>query len=39
MPKQETFFEQQRGTAKIEVLKSYDSDYAREAFKTWVTTR
>ncbi len=33
MPKQETFFEQQRGTAKVEVLKSYDSGYAREAFK------
>jgi hypothetical protein len=32
MPKQETFFEQQSGTAKVEVLKSYDSDYARQAF-------
>lgn len=33
MPRQETFFEQQSGAAKIEVLKSYDSGYAREAFK------
>lgn len=33
MPKQETFFEQQDGEIKIEVLKSYDSGYAREAFR------
>jgi hypothetical protein len=33
MPKQETFFEQQTGAAKVEVLKSYDSGYAREAFR------
>lgn len=33
MPKQETFFEQQSGAAKVEVLKSYDPGYAREAFK------
>jgi len=33
MPKQETFFEQQCGAAKVEVLKSYDSGYAHEAFK------
>ena len=34
MPKQETFFEQQNGETKIEVLKSYDSEYAREAFRS-----
>jgi hypothetical protein len=33
MPKQETFLEQQNGEVKIEVLKSYDSAYAREAFR------
>jgi len=33
MPKQETFFEQQSGDAKIEVLKSYDPGYAREVFR------
>ena len=33
MPKQETFFDQQSGDIKIEVLKSYDSGYAREAFR------
>jgi hypothetical protein len=32
MPKQEIFFEQQSGELKIEVLKSYDQAYAREAF-------
>lgn len=32
MPKQEIFFEQQDGGRKIEVLKSYDQSYAREAF-------
>jgi Mg/Co/Ni transporter MgtE len=33
MPKQETFFEEQSGDRTIEVLKSYDQGYAREAFK------
>ena len=33
MPKQETIFEQQDGEIKIEVLKSYDFGYAREAFR------
>ena len=33
MPKQETFFEQQVGERRIEVLKSYDQSYAHEAFK------
>ena len=33
MPKQETFFEQQVGERRIEVLKSYDQGYAHEAFK------
>jgi hypothetical protein len=33
MPKQELFFEQQTGDKRIEVLKSYDQGYAREAFK------
>jgi hypothetical protein len=34
MPKQEIFFEQQDGDRRIEVLKSYDQVYAREAFKS-----
>ena len=33
MPKQETFFEQQTGDRRVEVLKSYDQSYALEAFK------
>lgn len=33
MPKQETFFEEQNGDRRVEVLKSYDQSYAREAFK------
>jgi len=33
MPKQEIFFEQEIGDRRIEVLKSYDQSYAREAFK------
>ena len=33
MPKQEVFFEQQVGERRIEVLKSYDQVYAREAFR------
>ena len=33
MPKQEVFFEQQVGERRIEVLKSYDKAYAREAFQ------
>jgi hypothetical protein len=33
MPKQEVFFEQQVGERRIEVLKSYDQAYAREAFQ------
>jgi hypothetical protein len=32
MPKQEIFFEQQDGDHRVEVLKSYDRGYAREAF-------
>ncbi len=32
MPKQDTFFEQQRGDRRIEVLKSYDQSYAREVY-------
>ncbi len=32
MPKQEVFFEQEIGGRKVEVLKSYDQGYAREAF-------
>lgn len=32
MPKQEVFFEQQKGQRRVEVLKSYDQGYAREAF-------
>jgi hypothetical protein len=34
MPKQEIFFEQKIGDRRIEVLKSYDESYAREAFKS-----
>jgi hypothetical protein len=33
MPKQELFFEEQSSDRRIEVLKSYDQSYAREAFK------
>lgn len=33
MPKQETFLQQRSGNKSIEVIKSYDQDYAREAFK------
>lgn len=32
MPQQEVFFEQQTGDWRIEVLKTYDQQYAREAF-------
>jgi hypothetical protein len=32
MPKQESFFDQREGDRRVEVLKSYDSGYAREAF-------
>ena len=32
MPKQEVFFEHQAGDRRVEVLKSYDQAYAREAF-------
>jgi hypothetical protein len=32
MPKQEIFFEQQSNERRVEVLKSYDQTYAREAF-------
>ena len=32
MPKQEIFFEQSAAGIRIEVLKSYDQSYAREAF-------
>lgn len=33
MPQQEVFFQQQVGERRIEVLKSYDQIYAREAFQ------
>ena len=32
MPKQETFFEQKAGDRRVEVLKTYDRNYAREVF-------
>ena len=32
MPRQEVFFEQQTGNRRVEVLKTYDRTYAREAF-------
>ena len=32
MPQQTTFYEQQIGDRRIEILKSYDSAFAREAF-------
>jgi hypothetical protein len=32
MPQQEVFFEQNTATGRIEVLKTYDRSYAREAF-------
>lgn len=34
MAKQEVFYEQQVGERRIEVLKSYDQTYAREAFRS-----
>jgi hypothetical protein len=34
MPKQETFFEQTVGGRRIEVVKSYDQAYARQAFRS-----
>lgn len=33
MPKQEVYFEQQAGSKRVEVLKSYDQAYAHEAFR------
>ena len=33
MPQQELFFEKVTGTGRIEILKSYDQSYAREAFQ------
>lgn len=33
MPKQESFFAESKGGTTIEVLKSYDTAYAREAFQ------
>jgi hypothetical protein len=33
MPRQETFFEESKSGLRIEVLKSYDQGYAREAFR------
>jgi Mg/Co/Ni transporter MgtE len=32
MPQQEVFFEQVAGERRVEVLKTYDRSYAREAF-------
>lgn len=32
MPKQETFFEQKAGDRTVQVLKTYDEGYAKEAF-------
>jgi hypothetical protein len=32
MPQQETFFEQEVGSKRVKVLKSYDTSFAREAF-------
>lgn len=34
MPQQETFFEQTSGPLHVEVLKTYDRTYAREAFES-----
>jgi hypothetical protein len=34
MPQQEVFFEQQLGDRRIEVLKVYDQQFAREAFNS-----
>ncbi len=33
MPRQEVFFEQKSGNTRVEVIKTYDSSYAREVFK------
>lgn len=37
MPRQEIFFEESKGGLRIEVLKSYDQSYAREAFHNMTT--
>lgn len=37
MPRQETFFDESKGGLRIEVLKSYDQSYAREAFRNMDT--
>jgi len=34
MPQQEVFFQQQRGDRRVEVLKMYDQQFAREAFNS-----
>ena len=34
MPQQEIFFEQAAGDRRVEVLKSYDQTFAREAFES-----
>ena len=34
MPKQETFFEQEAGSKRVEVVKTYDRSYAREVFQS-----
>lgn len=33
MPKQEVFFEQDTGDRRVEILKTYDTNYAHEAFR------
>lgn len=33
MPREETFFEQHKGSLKVTVLKSYDQGFARESFQ------
>ncbi len=37
MPRQETFFDESKGGRRIEVLKSYDLGYARDAFRNMAT--
>lgn len=34
MPRQETYFEQRAGNRRVEVIKTYDTAYAREVFRS-----
>ena len=34
MPRQETYFEERAGNRRVEVIKTYDTTYAREVFRS-----